>query len=425
MNTTDQNMLWRISAVLLGMALPCILLLKPGLTYGLLAVGLVTGLAATQGESLRGSVRLLLDSKLVALVLVFLGAALVSTAVGFNPAYAFDKWLQLLLAAVVAGGMFIALREMPTVYLELLLKALAITTFCMIGIALADVAFNEPRLSIFIHGEDKYIGEYRLNFFSSALAVILPFVWARLFIKSREGEPFARKVAVPAAAISLLALILCGGRAGWVGGMAGVAVFLCMAGRYHKLVIHARHWVYVAGVVVMGLLAYAAAYGPDFVLRRLMIQPEQGRGLMSGRGEVWRSAWENIGHSWAGWLFGVGPMNFRNLPGTVDLHPHNWVLQSLLELGLVGTAAYVAMVGYVLYTFIHYAKGNVYGVAALASLTAFLITGLANTSMFNMWWVTFMVLTCLLGWRAGWSGDGQHRRRRGRMVVRQSIVGEK
>ncbi|MCP5404954.1 MAG: O-antigen ligase family protein [Pseudomonadaceae bacterium] len=422
MKNEDKKMLWRISAVLLGAALPCILLLKPGLTYGLLAVGLLVGLTATKGDSLRGSVRLMLDSWVVVLCVLMLGSFLVSSAMAAEAAVSFDKWLDVLLAMGVAAGMFILLRQMPGAYVEVLLKSMAVTAFCMMGLALLDALLDEPRLSLFIHGSDKYTGQYRLNFFSSALAVILPFVWARLLMKAKEGEPFARKVALPGAAVSLLTLVVCGGRAGWAGGMVAVVVFLYMAGRYHKLVVHARHWLSVALVVVAGLGVYALAYGPEFVLKRLMIVPEGGRGMMSGRLEVWQSALAHIDDAP---LFGVGLMGFRHLPGAVDMHPHNWVLQMLLETGLVGTALFVALMGVLLASFVRYAKANLYGVAALASLLAFLTAGLANTSIFNMWWVSFFVFTSLLGWRAGWAGDAQHKRKKGRVIARTTLVGSK
>ena len=210
MKAEDKNMLWRISAVLLGAALPAILILKPGLTYGLLSVGLLTGLAATKGDSLRGTLRLLSDSWVVLLSVLMLGSFLLSTLWAVNIGASWDKWLDLVLAAAVAGGMFLLLRQMPGAYLEILLKSLAVTAFCMMGLALLDVFLDEPRLSRFIHGDDKYTGAYRLNFYSAALAALLPFVWARLLTKAKEGEPFARKVALPAAALSLLTLVVCG-----------------------------------------------------------------------------------------------------------------------------------------------------------------------------------------------------------------------
>jgi O-antigen ligase len=421
MKAEDKNMLWRASAVFLGAALPSTLILKPGLMYGLVGLGLVTGLAATKGESLRGSVRLMLDSWVVLLVVVMMGAFLVSCGLGIDPGYAFDKWLQLLAGIAVAGGLFILLRQMPGLYVEALLKSMAVTAFCAMGLALLDVLLDEPRLSIFLHGPDKGVGDYRLNFFSGVLAVILPYVWARLLTKAKEGEPFAQRIALPGAAVSLLTLIVCGGRAGWVGGAVAVLVFLYAAGRWHKLVVHARHWLYVMGVVAAGLGIYGLVYGKDFLLQRLMLEPEGGRGPLSGRLEVWARAWSHVGdHP----VFGIGPMNYRNLPDAVDLHPHDWVLQLVLETGFVGFGLFAVLMGLIWYRFSRYAHANLYGVAALSSLSAFLVAGLANTSIFNMWWVAFLAFTCLLGWRAGWAGESQHKRRKGRTINRRMLVAE-
>lgn len=286
------------------------------------------------------------------------------------------------------------------------------------GLALLDALAHEPRLSGALHGVDKALTPYRLNFFSGALAVILPFVWARLTLKSREGEPFAMRIAPIAAAFGLVVAIACGGRSGWVGLIAGTAVFLIMASRYHGFVIHKKHWLAGFGVVLLGLAMYVLAAGWEFVLARITIFGEletSPRGMLSGRGEVWAMAWESFLQNP---LFGAGVMNYRNMPGVIDMHPHNWLLQILVEGGLVGAAAYLTLIGLVLVRFYGYAKGNLYGVAAFASLVAFLITGLANTSMFNGWWLTYFIVISILGWRAGWGGADLKKRRRTSRVVK-------
>jgi hypothetical protein len=47
---------------------------------------------------------------------------------------------------------------------------------------------------------------------------------------------------------------------------------------------------------------------------------------------------------------------------------------------------------------------------------AFLVAGLANTSIFREWWLGYLVFVCLLGWRAGWGGVDLKRRRRAQLV---------
>ena len=131
--------------------------------------------------------------------------------------------------------------------------------------------------------------------------------------------------------------------------------------------------------------------------------------------------------AWEGFLqyplFGVGVMNFRNMSHAIDLHPHNWFLQILLEGGIVGMAAFLVLIGLVLWRFYGFAKGNLYGVAALASFIAFLVTGLANTSIFNGWWLTYLIVSAMLGWRAGWGGDQLKKRRRASVVVKPAAHG--
>ncbi len=417
----DKQILWRASAVLMGMALPTILIGK-GVLYVLLVLGMICGLMATKDESLRATVKLLLNSRTTLAIVALMAALMVGVATGINPRYALEQWGQVALFCLGAAALFMTLREMPGRHVELMLKTLAIATMAACGLALIDALAHEPRLSGALHGVDKALTPYRLNFMSGVLAVILPFVWARLMVKSREGEPFAVRIAPWAAAFGFVVAIACGGRSGWVGLAAGVVVFLLVAGRYHGLVIHKKHWLAGGGLVGLGLAFYTLAAGWEFVWRRISIFGEAGheRGMLSGRGDVWAQAWDGF---MSAPLFGVGVMNYRNLPDAIDLHPHNWLLQMLLEGGVVGLALFLVLVGLVAQRFFGYAKGNLYGVAALASFTAYWVTGLGNTSMFNGWWMTFLIVLCMLGWRAGWGGSELKKRRRASVVVKPGTAG--
>lgn len=399
----DKQILWRASAVLMGLALPGMLIGKSVL-YVLLVLGIFTGLLATKDESLRATLRLLVDSRVTVLALVLMACLLVGVSTGINVEFSFERWFQTAMIGLGAAALFVALREMPGRHLELLLKVLAIGTVTAAGIAMIDAMAHSPRLSAAIHGEDMALTPYRLNFMSSVLAVTVPFVWARLMMKSREGEPFAMRIALPAATFLFMAGLICGGRAGWVGLMVGTVLFLFMAGRYHSLVIHKKHYLLGIGAIVGSMALYAYAFGVQFMIQRASIvgEADVGRGMLSGRGEVWAQA---LSHVWEKPLFGIGVMNYRNLPDAIDLHPHNWFIQLLLEGGVVSLAVFMVLMGGVLWRFNAFAKGNLYGVAAFASLSAYLTAGLANTSIFNGWWLTFLVMICVLGWRAGWGGD--------------------
>lgn len=410
----EKFLLWRVSAVLIGLCMPLIIVGK-SLVGGLLLLGIITGLMATKDESLRVSVKLLFNNIPTMLIVGFLLAALAGVGLGPFPMNALDKWGQLVLVALGCGLLFLTLREMPGVALELLLKTLAISTMVLCGLTLADALSGNLQLATALHGADKATSPYRLNFVSSVLAVLLPFVWAHAMLKSREGEPLARRLVLPVAALGLFVLILAGGRAGWFGGVAGGLVFLVLAGRYHGLIIHRTHWWGLAGLLLAAFAAYGLANGFGFMLDRVSIigEADTGRGMLSGRGEVWAATWAQIqALSPTELLYGVGLMNYRLLPGAIDLHPHNWALQLLLETGLIGLGIFVTFMLLLVARFWGYARGNLYGAAAAASLVAFLVTGLANTSIFRWDWLALLAFVCILGYRAGWSRPDQKLRRK-------------
>ncbi len=412
----DKQILWRSSAVLLGMALPAMLLGKSVL-YVLLLLGIFSGLMATKDESLRATLKLLWNSRITVMTMLLMGSLLVGVVIGIDPSFALERWAQVAWILVGGAALFVVMREMPGRHLELLMKVFAISTVAAASLALLDALIGDPRLSAALHGDDMALTPYRLNYMSSVLAVLLPFVWARLLIKSREGEPFAMRIALPVACFLFVTAMVCGGRAGWAGLLVGTLVFLGFGGRYHGIVIHKKHWLMGAALMALAVCLYAFSFGNEFAFDRVTIVGEtgQGRGMLSGRLDVWAQV---LSHVWQEPFFGIGVMNYRNLPGAIDLHPHNWLLQILLEGGVVSLVMFVALIGTVLWRFVQYAKGSIYGIAALASLCAFLVAGLANTSIFNGWWVCFLLVSVIFGWRIGWSGVDLKKRRRTSIVVK-------
>jgi O-antigen ligase len=420
MTSLNKPILWRISAIALGVAMPLALVSKALMALALL-VGMIAGLMATHGESLRATIRLALEAKFTLLLIAFLFAAAVGVVWGINPANGADKWLQLLMVITCGGVLFITLREMPGRYVEMLFQALvyAVTGMCLV--ALADALSGNSYLATLLHGADKATTPYRLNFLSGMLAVLGPLVWARLLVTVREGEPRARQLAPYMALLVVIMLIVAGGRAGWVGGAVAMALFIWLASRYHGLNIHRRHYVGLVGVMALSLALYGLAFGWDFMWQRASIVGEigVGRGMMSGRLDVWQRALEHIPDMP---LFGIGLMNYRYLPDAIDLHPHNWILQMLLETGVAGTALFMVIVVLLFQTFWRFARGNIYGVAACAALAGFVVTGLANTSIFRWDWLALLVFVVAVGYRAGWSSVDQKSRRKNKLVERAALA---
>lgn len=412
----DKQILWNASAVLLGMALPTMLVGKSVL-YVLLVGGILSGLMATKGESLRVTVKMILNSPITLLLVVLMGCLLVGVATGINPPYALFQWLQMGIFLLGGIALFMTLREMPGRYTELLLKVLAISTMATAALAMVDAFIHEPRLSAMLHGDGMSRSPYRLNYISSILAVIIPFVWARLLIKSREGEPFAMRVAPWAAAFSVMAVIVCGGRAGWIAMFVALLIFAGMSSRYHGMVIHKKHWLMAILLLIGSLGLYAYSFGFAFMWERTTIlgEADLGRGMLSGRLDIWAKSWEAFLQAP---IFGIGMMNYRHLPGAIDPHPHNIILQMLLEGGVVSTVVFIALIGLLTWRFIGFAKSGVYGVAALASMAAFMISSMAHSSVFHGWWFSFLLVVTMLGWRTGWGGVDLKKRRRMSVVVK-------
>jgi hypothetical protein len=416
----DKNILWKLSAVMLGMALPSMLLGKSVMMV-CLALGSLTGLMATKDESLRTTFNLMLGSRFSLLVVAFLLASLLGVALGINPAPAFDRWQQLVLVALASVMLFVTFREMPGRHLETVLSVLVGSTLVVSLLGLLDALLGDPNISNAIHGPDKAILPSRLNYMSGVLAVILPFVAAHLITKVREGEPLALRSAPWVAAASILAVMVSGGSSGWAGFAVSSLTFVALAGRYHGLVVHRRHWGALLTLLVGGFALYIFAVGWPFFISSFTLVTEAGRldATILDKLNAWKDALVRLVDYP---LFGVGIMNSRNIIPGFDLHPNTWILQLLVETGLVGTALFCVAVWLVMRQFFMFAKGNLYGVAGFASVLAFLVTGLGNTSIFNIWWLLFLVFASLLGWRAGWGGADLKKRRRRYTVVKPNFA---
>lgn len=399
----ERHIFWDTSAVLIGAAMPLILIGR-AVSAGALILGIIIGLIATKGTSLRSTMETLKTSKMCRIIAIMLVAFAASVPFAVDPAYAANKLLQLVGMAVASLLLYTAMREMPRRYVTTVIQVLGVTTVCMAVLAGLDAFLNDERLSSALHGR-KWNSPHRLNYMSSILAVILPFLWAWMLRRHRDGATLAKWFALPLILATFLILFVCGGRAGWVGGTMAAIFFLWGASRHHNLVIHSKHWFMGGAVVLLGPIAYGAVRGFEPFMERLGIQ-SGSLGIGSGRLDIWQFA---IKHFNDNPITGIGLGNFRMLPipeeGIVsNAHPHNFVIQLYLETGLIGILAASVFIFYLLRLFKYYSEGHLYGLAAYAGLIAFFVASLANTSIFQPWWVTFMVFVAILGNRAGWTG---------------------
>jgi O-antigen ligase len=398
----ERHIFWATSAALIGAAMPLILIGR-AVSAGALILGIIIGLIATRGTSLRSTMETLRQSQLCRIIAIMFVAFAASIPLAVDPAHAGKHMLQILGMGFASFLLYTAMREMPRRYVTTVIQFLGVTTVCMAVLAGLDAFLADERLSAALHGR-KWQSLHRLNYMSSVLAVLLPFLWAWLLRRHRDGATLAKWFALPVILGTFLIIFVCGGRAGWVGATAAAFFFLWHASMHHNLVIHRKHWFLGALVVFLGPVAYGAVRGFGAMWDRLGFG--EALGLGSGRLEIWSFAIKHFGDNP---ITGIGLGNFRKLPippeGIVsNAHPHNFVIQIYLETGMLGALASAAFVFYILRLFKHYAEGHLYGLAAYASLIAFFVASLANTSIFQPWWLTFMVFAAVLGNRAGWTG---------------------
>jgi O-antigen ligase len=180
-------------------------------------------------------------------------------------------------------------------------------------------------------------------------------------------------------------------------------VFIYAAVKYHHFTLRKKDWALGLIVLTLAPFMYGLSRGFEQLYSRMDLANED-LGPASGRLQIWEFV---LNHLWINPITGVGLGNFRVVPGSdstpSNMHPHNFVLQFMLETGLIGSLIAAAITLYLLWLFRGYARGNIYGAAGLAAAVAFFTSSLANTSIFNAWWLMFIVVPCIIGWRVGWS----------------------
>lgn len=402
--TVRENTLlaWRASAFMIGGALPLILMGRAVLAAWLL-LGIIFGFVAMGAAAYKQEVwSSAFKTPAVRLSVVTLFGLFLSCVFSIDPMYSYGRLAEV--AGMMLGGLllFVVLRDMPTRAVNYGLKVMGVLTIIVILFSLADAFSDSQRLSTALHGSRKWNLDSRLNYMSSVFAVLMPYLWVWLHRKWRDGEFMARAFALPVAILGFFTVFTCGGRAGWVAILVAAVLYLILGGLWHGLVLHRRHWLMVPLVVIAGPIGYGLSRGWDVMLGRLQFWNEPNGEFMSGRGNVWQFAMDHMGDNP---ITGIGLSAFRKLPipEGVELssnaHPHNFLIQLALETGIVGTLPALAVVVVVLAYLWRYAQVNLYGLGALCSVVAFLVASLANTSIFQAWWLAFFIVSAIFGVR--------------------------
>lgn len=388
-------------SALFGLSLPAMILGNP-FTYAFAVLGMLLAFGLPQVRSARAmqeTLGVIGRSRTAWAIAALLAVLYVGTMTAVKPDYSFDHWTRMVLMAVLGGVLFHVFRHMGRDNKVLVWLMWGVQATYIIAFA---IAAAEPWAFPRGYYGDQVWSETHLRFYSSVLAVVLPFCWMLWLKPDAKGQLDLRDRKHLAGMLwvcsSIILVLLCCGRSGWLGVIASALVWLGMMMRYHRLRMpRLGHLSLLAGGTLgVSAAGYALLYGVTSIKERIGVTIPD-RGLGGGRLDIWQLAWE---HVFDKPLFGVGVNGFRFIPGA-DYHPHNFVLQLWLEGGIVSLLAAMVVLGLMARTLFKRGKADLIGVAGLAALAGFVICALTNKSIFNPEWLVVLVVTMAfaLGYR--------------------------
>lgn len=377
---------------LIGLSLPA-MIIGNGFTYGLAILGLLLAFSLPQvrdSKGIRESLSQLMRSPTVWVVILLLLALYIGTLTGLRPEYSVKHWVRLVIMAAVSGLLYHVYRtaESENKILVWLMWGVQATYIIAFAIAAA-----EPWVYPLGYYGDKLWSETHLRFYSSLLAVVLPFCWMLWLKPTANGAIDLRERSQLSGMLwvcsSILLVLLCCGRSGWLGVIASALVWIAMMMRYHKLRLPRLSVMALlaAGTLAVSAVTYILLYGMRSIKERIGVTIPD-RGLGGGRLDIWQLAWE---HVFDKPLFGIGVNGFRFIPGA-DYHPHNFVLQIWLEGGFVSLLLAFALIGMMAFTLFRRGKASATSATGLAALAGFVICALTNKSIFNLEWLVVLVV---------------------------------
>jgi O-antigen ligase len=264
-----------------------------------------------------------------ALVLVLFLGALSSILASF-PRWAFLEWgmmVMLVIMALGVAGVCRASERLRAEGLVLFCFATALAYCVKSGTVYFSMLLIGPSYEMSFAVEDLFPGFSNVRFFGHLQTMLLPFLVLPALWWGKSPARLMLLMVVPALWWSLA--IASGTRGSWVALLIGMLAVVAMhgagAGRWLRLQL-------------LGFTGGAVVYGLFVVLLPTWFFPTasfmfRGSDLfsLSGRETLWRLSVDIVSEQ--PWL-GIGPMHFANQLSRVAAHPHNAVLQLMVEWGV-------------------------------------------------------------------------------------------
>lgn len=332
------------------------------------------------------------------LTLAFLSFG-VSSYYGIHPEYSISQWQEFM--TVFIGGILLAMgaQHIQNKSLKILPKYIAMAGGAFSVMMLLEISGIGFFISDQIRDLEKAPLEMQIRSFSSVIAVTIPFAW----IYALRHKSL---IAWLPALLMVAGAFACGGRAGWLSLSTGFIAFfflydwhlLAQTGKAKALyLLH-----FILGSIV-GLLAYKNMVGSASFTQRIELTGSEAGG--SGRTDIWAFTFDKFLENP---IMGIGIKGFRHLDFsthqlTSTMHPHNALLELLLETGIVGTFLICAFAGIgfvkLVQAMLHRRKHNQNSdmqTALILCFFTFAVSSMTLTSIFHAWWLTFFVVLYVL-----------------------------
>ena len=363
-------------------------------------VAVVALLATADRTRLTGDIAAAMRSPLGVAVGVTFALWLVSVVGSIDMATSAGVWLRML-ALLIVGAAFVSVMRQNGELHGLVLKALIVAA--LTGAALTLIAvFAVPDLYLLVRGDEAhvdpgYMAALRLKSYGAAVACAMPVVlWA--------GWRLAPGWRIPALIFQALAIALLfavGNKAGMLAAALGAGVLACWFCAHHG-----RRWL---SVLIVGAMVVVVAGA--FVTNSRNNQIETATSIPTWLVDAHRQAIWGKGLELAADapIFGWGFDSISELPGADEIvpgadqayipsHPHNWMIEVLVETGVGGFAAIVGTLVLLLWGAVRSARREgAAGATLIALLGAFFVISSISFSFWAFWWqATFVVLASII-----------------------------
>ena len=388
-----------VAASALGAAVPLLVFGRSALAV-VAAVGILGLLAATPWRRLVAGINGAMKTPLSGAIWLTFGLWLMSVAGSYMIERSIPVWLRMAVLLVVGIALCIALR--PRGDLQALVHRALVAAGIVAGLLaiLALTVASDPYVWIMGHGAERDIPGVAaavMKSYGTAVAMAMPAVlWAAFRLGGRW-----RWAGIAFQGLGLVVLVLLESRAGLIAAGLGLGVLGCWYALAHR-----RGWVLLLLVPVI-----VALFAGVFLDNQRNNAIEAALGLPTWmvdahRQSIWFFSMQFFPD--APWLgHGIDTINY--LPGAGDVvpgstveyvpsHPHNFIVEVLVETGALGFAAMAASLVLLAAGLIRAVRRDgAAGAALLAVSAAFWFVNLISYSFWSYWWqACYVVLMAVI-----------------------------